>query len=174
MNRPYHLLLAASLVAAACAWSSAHAAAVSGSDASFMKQAAEAGSAEIEGSKLAEARATSADVKSFAGQMVADHGKVADELKQLADSKGVKLPAKPSVAQRTKLKLLSARKGEKFDRRYADSIGVEAHEEAVKLFRTASTMARDADVKAFAVKTLPGLEHHLEMAKALQVGAKAH
>ena len=55
-----------------------------------------------------------------------------------------------------------------FDEKYVSQIGVSAHEDAIKLFKKAATEAEDADVKEFAARNLPGLEQHLEMAKALQ------
>jgi putative membrane protein len=142
------------------------------SDESFMKEAAHAGAAEIEASKLAQAKARSADVKSFAGTMIADHTKVADELKALAASKNVKLPDGPSVAQKAEIKLIDAGDNDKFDERYAKNFGIKAHEDTIKLFEEASREAKDPEVKAWATKTLPGLKHHLEMAQALSVTPK--
>ena len=139
------------------------------SDKSFMKAAAHAGAAEIEASKLAQTKAKSADVKSFADSMVTDHTKVADELKALAASKNVKLPDGPSVTQKAELKLIDAGDNDKFDERYAKNFGVKAHEDTIKLFEEASREAKDPEVKAWAAKTLPGLKHHLEMAQALPV-----
>ena len=134
-----------------------------------MKQAAQNGHAEVDGSKLALAKSGNAQVKTFAQQMVDDHTKAGDELEKLASSKGVGVPSKPSVAQQSKAKSLSAASGSTFDKRYAASIGVSAHEDTVKLFQKAANDAQDADVKAFAAKTLPTLEHHLQMAKDLKV-----
>jgi putative membrane protein len=42
---------------------------------------------------------------------------------------------------------------------------VEDHEEDVDLFKKASDETKDAELKAFAAKTLPKLENHLQMAK---------
>jgi putative membrane protein len=137
------------------------------SDASFMKEAAQAGSAEIEASKLAQTKAQRTDVKTFAQTMIDDHTKVADELKALAASKKVELPTGPSITQKGELKLIDAGADAKFDERYVKAFGVKAHEDAVKLFEQAAKEAQDADVKAFAQKTLPGLQHHLEMARSL-------
>lgn len=140
-------------------------------DVAFMKQAAQNGHAEIEGSRLAVEKATNTQVKGFAQQMVDDHTKAAAELSALAASKDLKLPDSPSVMQKAKLKLLSSSKGDKFDRRYADDIGVKAHEDTVALFQKAATQAKDPDVKAFASKTLPTLQHHLEMAREMKASA---
>jgi len=142
------------------------------SDAAFMKEAAHAGAAEIEASKLAVAKAKNADVKAFADTMIADHTKVADELKALAATKNVTLPDGPSVKQKAEIKLIDAGDNDKFDERYAKAFGVKAHEDTIKLFEQASREAKDPEVKAWAQKTLPGLKHHLEMAKALSVAPK--
>ena len=141
---------------------------VEGKDADFLKQAAQNGHAEVEASKLAQTKATQPDVKSFAQKMVDDHQKAHQELAQLAQSKGVKLPEDPSLMQRGKLKMLSGADGEKFDKRYAESFGVKAHEDTVKLFKDAAANAKDAEVKAFAQKTLPKLEEHLTMARSME------
>ncbi|HEU6454549.1 MAG TPA: DUF4142 domain-containing protein [Roseateles sp.] len=142
------------------------------SDESFMKDAAQAGAAEIEASKLAVNKAKNADVKSFANSMIEDHTKVADELKALAASKNVKLPDGPSIAQKAELKVIDAGDNDKFDERYAKHFGVKAHEDTIKLFEEAAKDAKDPAVKAWAEKTLPGLRHHLEMARGLSVATK--
>ena len=69
--------------------------------------------------------------------------------------------------------MLSERKGSSFDRHYADSIGVKAHQDTIKLFQKEVDKGSDADVKAWASKTLPTLQHHLEMAQALKTKADA-
>lgn len=140
------------------------------SDADFMKQAAQNGAAEIEASKLALQKAQRPEVKAFAEKMVADHTKTSDELKQLAASKKVSLPDGPSMKQKAELKMISAGDDAKFDERYAKTFGVKAHEDTIKLFKDAANSATDAEVKAFAQKTLPALNHHLEMARSLDSG----
>jgi putative membrane protein len=140
-------------------------------DRDFMKQAAQNGHAEIEASKLAQTKATQPDIKSYAQKMVAEHTKTHQELAALAQSKGVDLPDGPSLMQRAKLKMLSAADGEKFDERYAENFGVKAHEDTIKLFREGAEKAQDAEVKAFAQKTLPHLQEHLTMAKAVHASA---
>jgi putative membrane protein len=141
---------------------------LSSADKDFLENAAQSGHAEIEGSKMAQQKSGNAAVKTFADQMIQDHSKVAQELTTLAASKGYTPPSEPSVMQKTKLKALSVTSGATFDRMYASQIGVSAHEDAVGLFQKAATDAKDPDIKAFAAKTTPALEHHLEMAKALQ------
>lgn len=137
-------------------------------DIAFLKQAAQNGHAEVESSKLALTKAANTQVKGFAQQMVDDHTKANQELAALASSKGVEVPKEPSVAQKAKMKVLQSADGANFDRRYADSMGVAAHQDTIKLFRKAAAGATDPDVKAFAAKSLPTLQHHLQMAQDLK------
>jgi len=138
-----------------------------GDDQDFLENAAQAGHAEIEGSKMAQAKAKSADVKQFAERMIADHTKVGEELAALASSKGYTPPAEPSLVQKAKLKTLDMT-DDSFDKMYASQIGVSAHEDAVKLFQDAANGAKDPDIKAFAARTLPSLQEHLKMAQELR------
>ncbi len=168
-------LIAAATVALAASMG-AHAqstAKLSGQDKSFLKDAAEGGNAEVEASKVALEKSSNADVKTFAQQMVDDHGKAGTELKGLADQKGVKVSDGPSITKKTEIKVLSERKGSSFDQHYADSIGVKAHQDTIKLFQKEVDKGTDPDVKAWASKTLPALQHHLEMAQSLKAKTDA-
>ncbi|WER49198.1 DUF4142 domain-containing protein [Cupriavidus sp. WKF15] len=147
-------------------------AAPSASDTEFMKKAAQAGTMEIDASRLAQQKANDSSVKDFAARMIKDHQAAADELKQLASRKQVALPAAPDTSDSATLDALKGLNGAAFDRRYTDSVGVQAHMQAVELFRRASQTATDSDVKSFATKTLPTLEHHLDMARNLAAKSK--
>lgn len=147
---------------------SASAADLSRGDQKFLKSAAESGMLEIEASKLATRKAEHADVKAFAEMMIANHTKVSGELKTLASSKNYTLPTALEGGMKRKLDGLAKRSGHDFDEEYADEIAVDAHEDAVDLFKDASEDAKDADIKAFAAKTLPALQAHLEKGKALE------
>ncbi|ETF03599.1 hypothetical protein W822_05840 [Advenella kashmirensis W13003] len=139
---------------------------LSSNDESFLNDAAQAGLAEIEGGKLAQQKAKTSEVKDFATNMITDHTKVGDELKQLAAKKGVTVPTEPSLLQKGELKALSLL-DDKFDENYVDRMAVAAHENTVELFKKTADEAEDGDIKVFAQKTLPALEEHLKMAKAL-------
>ena len=146
---------------------------LSGQDKSFLKDAAEGGNAEVEASKVAVTQSSSAEVKTFAQAMVDDHGKAGAELKGLAEQKGVKVSDTPTMVKKAEIKMLSERKGSSFDQHYADSIGVKAHEDTIKLFQKEVDKGSDPDVKAWASKTLPTLQHHLEAAQALKAKTDA-
>lgn len=137
------------------------------SDAEFLKQAAHNGLAEIEASRLLQQNGSDPKLKAYAADMISDHSRVAEELKQLAANKQVALDDGPSSAQRAELKLLHVHKGDKLDEAYVRSYGIKLHQNTILLFRNAIGSAKDPQVKAFAEKTLPGLEHHLQMAETI-------
>lgn len=165
-----HLKFAFPLLASAFVLAAPAAAAdrLSRADRGFLAETAQSGRAEVEAGKLAAGRAADADVKAYAAKMVEDHTAVGAEIGRLAKAKGVKLPDKPSLVQRASVKSLSTLEGRKFDEYYARDWGVKAHENTVLAFRSAIDKLEDADVKAFAQKTLPALEQHLEMARLLR------
>ena len=144
---------------------------VSRGDRNFMITAAEDGMAEVELGKLAQQKGSSDQVKSFGGQMVTDHTKAGDELKALAGNKGVTLPTSPGKHQKD-IDKLAKKSGADFDRDYARHM-VDAHKKAVSLFQKTAKSGDDADVKAFAGKTLPTLQQHLEHANTLNSAVKS-
>lgn len=137
-------------------------------DRDFMKAAAEAGHAEVQGARLALSKSTSPEVKTYAQMLVDDHTRANTQLEQLAKSKGVKLPTEPSLMHKGKLQMLKMSKGADFDKRFAEEMGVEAHRKVIELFRDEVANGRDPQIKSFAQETLPKLEHHLELAQQLQ------
>ncbi|WP_231907042.1 DUF4142 domain-containing protein [Cupriavidus sp. D384] len=141
-------------------------------DVMFLRKAAMAGTLEIDASNLAQSRASSPVVKSFATQMIQDHRAADAKLKQQAQRLGVQVPATPLQKDQQALTRLGQLKGAEFDRAYAQQIGVDAHQDAVALFRKAADDARDDGVKSFARQTLPTLEHHLDMAQKMAAQVK--
>ncbi len=140
---------------------------VKSSDESFLKDAYQDGLAEIKLGEMAVAKSANADVKAFGEHMVGDHSKANAELKTLADSKKVELPAEPSAIAKGKAKLLDAKSGADFDKAFAEAM-VSDHGKAVEAFAKTATKSKDVEVKGFAAKTLPTLQGHLKMAQELQ------
>lgn len=135
----------------------------------FATQASAAGMAEIDAAKLALKKSHSADVKTFAQHIIDDHTLANTELKAIAQKQKLELSDSPTVIDQAKAKVLDVR-DDSFDAAYANN-QVSAHEDAVKLFTDAANNASDTEIKAFAQKTLPVLQQHLEMAQDL---VKAH
>ncbi|MEA2326883.1 MAG: putative rane protein [Thermoanaerobaculia bacterium] len=140
-------------------------------DQEFMNKAAQGGMAEVMLGQMASTKGTSPDVKNFGNRMVSDHGKAGDELKQLAQTKGVTLPADIDDESKKMSDKLSKLSGKDFDKEYISGM-VEDHEKDVKEFEKASKDAKDPDLKAWAAKTLPTLQDHLKMAKEAKAKLK--
>lgn len=64
---------------------------------------------------------------------------------------------------------LEATSGAEFDKKFL-ATAVKSHRKCVKNFEKASTDADDSEVKAWAAKTLPTLQAHLEKAEELKSG----
>ena len=142
--------------------------AVSAPDSHFAREAAVGGMAEVELGRLAADKATNPRVKEFGQRMVNDHSKANDELKQAASQQGIDLPAEVDVKNRATREKLSKLSGAAFDRAYMDDM-VQDHVKDVAAFETeARRPGADSAVKAFAVKTLPTLREHLQMARDIQ------
>ena len=133
---------------------------------SFVDNAAEGGITEIEAGKLALQKSSSADVKTFAQHMVTEHTKANQELATLAKKLDIEVPDDAALTDKAKKAILEMR-DESFDKAYANN-QVAAHEKTVELFKKESTSSDNAELKAFATKTLPTLEAHLKAAKELQ------
>jgi putative membrane protein len=128
----------------------------------FLTHAAQDGEAEIELGKLAQQKAADAKVKEFGARMQKDHGNANAELRAIAAKKSLTIPGGPGphAAMVAKLQKLE---GTAFDQAYMRGM-VDDHTKAVKEFEMA-TRSPDADIKAFAQKTLPTLREHLRLAQ---------
>ena len=136
-------------------------------DSEFLTKAASGGMTEVELGKIAQEKSQNAKVKEFGAMMVKDHSMANDELKQLAMSKNVSLPEAPLAKHQEGIDKLKEKSGADFDKDYVDMM-VSDHKETIDLFKDAAENAKDADVKAFAGKTLPTLESHLQHIQQIQ------
>ena len=131
-----------------------------------MRDAAMGGIMEVELGRMATEKGASDAVKQFGQRMVDDHTRVNAELTQLAASKGMSLPTELGAKHKTDVTNLSSLSGAEFDKAYA-KLMVSSHKKKVSAFEKQSKGGTDAELKAFAAKTLPGVQEHLQMAKAL-------
>jgi len=145
--------------------------AVVNDDAEWAVAAANGGMTEVELSKLAETKGTNAKAKEFAGMMVKDHGGANAELMELAKTKNITLPTTIGADEKKELADLQTKSGAEFDKAYVDAM-VSGHKKAVDLFEKGSKDAKDAELKAFATKTLPIIKSHLQAIETIQKGIK--
>lgn len=133
----------------------------------FVTEAASSDMFEIESSKLALERSDD-KTKAFAQQMLIDHQQTSDELKGLVTAGKVKatIPTAMSSSHQNMLEDLKKLNGSDFTKEY-QSDQEDVHEDAVDLFKRYGEEGENADLKAWAGKTRPALEHHLQMATEL-------
>jgi putative membrane protein len=137
----------------------------------FVKEAAMSDMLEIEAAKIAQQKGD-AEEKKFAEMMIADHTKTSSELKDLVggDMKAA-LPTGIDDSSQKKLDKLRDAKPEDFAGEY-DPMQVSAHKDATSLFERYSKGGEDPKLKDWAGKTLPALQHHLEMAQDMNKNRK--
>jgi putative membrane protein len=130
-------------------------------DRDFIDKAAAIGMYEVKAAKLAMERGQSSQVKNTAKMLLDDHQKSNEELKTLAQKKGVTLPMTLPADMQANLDKLQKASGAEFDRMYMQQ-QQDGHKQAVSLFKTA-TSSSDPDLRQFAQKTLPTLQQHESM-----------
>src|SRR5215208_4964064 len=88
----------------------------------LFKEAAQGGMAEVTLGQMAANKAKSESVKSFGQQMVTDHGKANQELKDLAVAESVTLPTEMSADAKALQEKLSGLSGAEFDKIYMEEM----------------------------------------------------
>jgi putative membrane protein len=110
-------------------------------------------------------------VKAFGKMMVHDHTATTAAMKPLASAAGQTPPAGLDQRRQGLLDNLKSAPAADFDKTYIDQ-QVAAHQEALTLHQGYADNGDDAGLKAFAGKTAPKVQTHLDRAKSLQAGLK--
>src|SRR5690348_11704793 len=116
--------------------------AVSEMDSKFVKEAAQGGAAEVELGHLAMQKAASDDVKQFGQRMITDHSRAGEQLKAIAESKGIDIPTGLSAKDQALAANLQKLSGSQFDDAYMTAM-VKDHKKDVADFEKASKTAKD-------------------------------
>jgi putative membrane protein len=133
----------------------------------FVKKAGVAGLYEVRAAELARDKAQTESVREFAGMMLDDHRKANDELRALAKKRTWNVPAELDSKHEELIERLAGLQGADFEREYAMQ-QLQAHEQAVALFRKEGETGKDPELKAWAMQKLATLQSHLEEAQALR------
>jgi putative membrane protein len=132
----------------------------------FLNFAAQVDQSEIQGGLAAEKKADAPAVRAFARLMVLDHMELESQLAAIATANGVQLPNGPSEQAKEQTATLQKMSGAKFDAAYMQHM-VQGHEQAVQKFKSESDQAQSRPVEAVVSATLPIIEQHLALAKAV-------
>jgi putative membrane protein len=143
--------------------------ALSANDRTFFTTAGQGNVAEVELGNLAEKKGNHSEVKALAQHLVKDHTASLKELQALASSKNVTIPTTLDKEHEQMKDRLEKLEGASFDKAYATEM-VNGHKKMIGLFEQASK-SKDAQISAYAEKTLPVLREHLTHAQKAQAAA---
>jgi putative membrane protein len=130
----------------------------------FIKDAAQANSAEIAFSELAQSKAMNSDVKQLAQMIVTDHQQNQQQLRGIAQAHGVEIDQSLDWINQHEVNRLQKAKEGDFDKDYT-KLMLKDHVKAIKMFTKAADDVQEQDVKEYAVNTLPKLREHLRHAE---------
>jgi putative membrane protein len=119
------------------------------SDPEFVRDVATKNMAEIELSRLALARATGADIKTFAQMMIDDHSVAADKLKSAISGQPIEWPAQLDDKQAKAAGELATKQGAEFDRDYLKAM-VDGHQDLAAKLESRLDLQSVADWKTAA------------------------
>lgn len=137
------------------------------SDEKILKDMAMADMAEVEGGKMAQSKSQNGDVKSFAQQMIDDHTSNLNDVKALAQARGVTLPTEPDAKHKAMAAKLEKMSGDAFDKAYMKQAGVQDHKAVHAKLMAAAKKAKDPELKALVEKTAPVVAQHLKSAEQM-------
>lgn len=138
--------------------------AVTQQDANFMRIAAQSDMTEIMTSRLALQRSTNSNVRAFAQRMIQHHTMSSNQLKQLAQQKGVTLPQIPNALGEALMRRLAGLRGAQFDQAYMAG-QVQAHTATEAEYqRYLQSQGGDPAVKAFASQGVQLVAQHRQTA----------
>ena len=137
-------------------------------DRNWVQQQLADGDAEVKLGRLAQERGASADVRAFGAMMVEKHTVAGTELKRIATRHNVAPKPDARGDLDDAFDRLSKLSGADFDRAYLE-VMIDEHEDAVDaLEKKAGRNDEHADIKDWALKSLPEVKQHLTRAKDLR------
>ena len=136
----------------------------------FIRGGIEGGLTEIKAAKIAKEQSSNPRIIQFADMMIADHIRLATELKKIERDKMIDDRDSINAEHQKMLSDLSEKTGDEFDKAYIQMM-IADHESAIGLFTDAGHNTSNTIQKA-AEKALPKLRMHLDSAKAINSSLK--
>ncbi len=127
----------------------------------FLQEVARNGVAEVNMAQLGTQKAQDPELKDVSMKLVRDHSKLNEQVKELAQKKGVSLSTEINSKHQGMIDHISGLSGEEFDKAYAQHM-VQGHKKSIAKFEQAAR-SDDSDISRFAKSTLPTLRKHLSM-----------
>jgi putative membrane protein len=143
---------------------------LSAADRSFISQAAYSSLAEVDLGKLAQAQASSQQVRDFGGRMVTEHTQMNNDLIALASNKGITPPSSTDDGREAIADMLEQLSGSDFDRQYIPQ-QLADHETTLALFQGQANRGKDVELRQFAQRYTPVIQRHVEMLRRMSTQA---
>jgi putative membrane protein len=132
----------------------------------FVTRASNSNLFAVEESRLALDRADDPRIKTFARQLIEEHGKAEAELQAEAKGSGAAVPTKLDPDHQARLTALRSKSGAGFDEAYGADQG-ENHSNALTLYADYMLWGENEKLHALAVKMIPITESQLKEAQGL-------
>jgi len=133
----------------------------------FINDASAQGIAEIEASRLAHQKSESKEVKDYTIVVINDRTTANQHLAKIAKQLDLPVAPREEVVDKAKALMPEVLDGTNFDEAYAAN-QVKTTEQAIEQLEQTAQTTDVPEIKAFAEETLPKLQNHLQMARALQ------
>ena len=140
---------------------------LSTADKVFILTAAQNGSVEVKLGEQASLKGSRDDFKEFGASMAKDHTAINEDLKALAELKGVPLPASLDAKRQEIIDKMATLSGVDFYNAYISLMSNWLKADA-DLYKTALDQTQDADIKSFVVKYFPVVTEQLERISTLK------
>jgi putative membrane protein len=137
------------------------------SPAEFIDDASAQGMADIEASRLAHQKSESKEVKDYTIVVINDRTTANQHLAKIARQLDLPVAPREEIVEKAKALMPQVMDGATFDEAYTAS-QVKTTQQAIERLQQEAQTTDVPQIKAFAEETLPKLQNHLQMAKALQ------
>ncbi|EJM59488.1 putative outer membrane protein [Pseudomonas sp. GM50] len=137
------------------------------SAAEFINEASAKGMADIEASRLAHQKTESKEVKDYTIVVINDLTTANQHLAKIAKQLDLPVAPREEVMDKAKALIPEVKDDASFDQAYAAS-QVKTTQETIEQLQQQAQTTDVPQIKAFAEETLPKLQNHLQMARALQ------
>lgn len=141
-------------------------------DQQWLDYAATDNQAEIEECLLAEKKAHSPALKAFARLMVDDHVNIESQLAALVNGQSFSVPNGAGQKNAKTLSEMESLQGAQFDHRFLEH-QISDHSDDLGKFSDEIRATQNPDIRSYASETLPILQQHLELAKAVKASLPA-
>jgi putative membrane protein len=135
-------------------------------DKKFVKKAIEANLDDVEMGRLALQKSTDSEVRHYAIQETEDHGKILDELKQVAQQLTISVPDGPSKGAQKEMDKLKALSGDAFDQAFLKDT-VKSHKDEDKSYGDEARNTTSPQLKNLVTQENQIIGNHLQQAQQL-------